>query len=694
MKRMNLNHISRSSNPLHIDRSSPIQIFSFKIIFLVKGRFDKVKNDWSECGVIDNDSDLDLQMQRLNYCFHRIYNVMVSICLSFLHIKMMPKLVTDSFLSTEPTTMLYNKQNQSKTKRTKLNRIASKVDDIKFAQTHIVAPEGKKWINKNDNVEVNLHLVGGRDTLLMVKYSGVVALPKNRLPSIKVINQKYTKELYLNDPSQFPASLDNQINPMEQLNSYYTVLIPRDLIANGVKIVVSSHPSGSISPRIGRNGMFKVLTIPMFLFGAAPSLIAGGAIKEVRSYRPSGIEEMTLESLPVSEMEFQSRFKLTWPVHVKIPSNGNQAQLISSFETEPMDFLKSMTPFFVELRRALGFRNSDTFLHIPIIANRKTGEQVQISMGIEIDNVMCTLNYSDPYVFLHELAHAMGAKHYSGDSPYHEYLEGSSWGYNSRINKFIPNYIDHEDDHFYCQNGSDGKCYLYDIMNSIGNNGAKVMFSDYEIGVIQNNLEMEEVNKRYMHYENGNYYKYNNEKVGYEKYIYNDENGRYLDGGLPLAANRDRPVYAIVITHNTGSFSACGQDCNKIFPLVKIESGHLLRYIDPSDRKQLEMVNPDLNGEYRSYCVESGCDYTLVATYSDGTTIKKLLQRGIRAFNNPSGQVQQTYCDPYNPTSIHFIVETIPADKPLSQIELYWTPYGFRNLFDKDSSDLIISQKF
>ena len=86
-------------------------------------------------------------------------------------------------------------------------------EEIALAQTHVMPPQGANWTIKNDYTE--LHLVGGRDTLVMVKFPGISATNAPTVTNARVVVSSVSQPsvtittLTLSPPTTLPGTQDN-----------------------------------------------------------------------------------------------------------------------------------------------------------------------------------------------------------------------------------------------------------------------------------------------------------------------------------------------------------------------------------------------------------------------------------------------------------------------------------------------------
>ena len=145
-----------------------------------------------------------------------------------------------------------------------------------------------------------------------------------------------------------------------------------------------------------------------------------------------------------------------------------------------------------------------------------------------------------------------------------------------------------------------------------------------------------------------------------------------LDRDLPLA--RDVPVHAVVLTlSNAGTAGA-----TQIYPPFAY-TGNRLRYFDPSQADDRTQFVPDTSAN-PWYCRNGGCDYTVRASYANGTVRHVLLQGGFRPFNQARGTPAADRSDPLDSDSFRIFAIHLPNDGALASLELLSTPMAWEGL--------------
>ena len=143
----------------------------------------------------------------------------------------------------------------------------------------------------------------------------------------------------------------------------------------------------------------------------------------------------------------------------------------------------------------------------------------------------------------------------------------------------------------------------------------------------------------------------------------------------------DVPVHAVVI-----AMSYVGtQGATRIYPPISFV-GNLRRQIDPTVKSERDSVSPSayeggVRGIYYNFCIY-GCDYSLRATYVDGTSSHFMLKDSFRSFGRPTDPVPAEVLDPHSYKSFRTWALNIPGNLELERLELLETPMAWRGISD------------
>ena len=270
-------------------------------------------------------------------------------------------------------------------------------------------------------------------------------------------------------------------------------------------------------------------------------------------------------------------------------------------------------------------------------------------------------------------------------------LQGSSWGFDPFHNEFLAPFIANPKGDGVCPNhqvDSQQRCVKQDPMQSGAGDQASgykyTMFSDFNAAQVQWYFE----GNRYTDAKGAQVYTGGRVEIdsglasGYKRWDKVDQKyveyqvpatdkGLYgLNGGFPITKAQN--VYTIM-----GTLSNITASLNRIYTPVKY-TGNLLQQIDPSSSSDIASIVPN-TGKYPWFCHSEGCDYTLRVTYSDGTTLHRLMQMGFHKWWL-SPDIDEAANDPLDGNSFRTWAINVPADKTAVKVELLYTPKGYEGL--------------
>jgi Peptidase M66 len=440
---------------------------------------------------------------------------------------------------------------------------------------------------------------------------------------------------------------------------------------------------------------FSLYVIPIYLFGATTDLLAFDTVKQP----PQNITDEFFAKVPVAKLNIVNHAlgKLEIPELVIAPRNAQAAYLASS----PSDYkdgyagMDSTLALIKRIREANGDAPTANQYYGSLIQKGTTGKLVSTGGGLGGGHAGVG-DHLFSGVFIHEQGHAFGMPHANDGFVAQKYpyvggsLLGSSWGYDPNHNEFLAPFIPNSKGDGVCgtyQVDDQKRCVKQDPMQSGSGTQAKgyqyAMFSDFNAAQIQWYFEGNRFtnDKGLSEYIGGRVEIDSSFASGYkhwdkvdQKYIEypvpTTDKGLYgLNGGFPT--EKARAVYTIM-----GTLSNTTPAVNRIYTPVKY-TGNLLQTIDPSSSSDVSDVRPDV-GKYPWFCKAQGCDYTLRVTYSDGTTLHRLLQLGFRKWFSPD--IDPNASDPINSSSFRTWAMNVPADKTVSKVELLSTPKGYEGL--------------
>ncbi|EFA85682.1 hypothetical protein PPL_00911 [Heterostelium album PN500] len=596
------------------------------------------------------------------------------------------------------------------------NLVPNKASKIRYVQTHVIPAEGLSWSLPKKNS--SLHLVGIRDTMILVDFEGNV---NDSAPEIAVYEGHCVNPsiiLTLNTPDKLPPT---ESNGTAYSKTSYSVTIPAKYVKPNMTVVVSSdQSSGTSKPNVGQDSTMRLQILPFYMYGANSS---NSQPFDKIKLPPSNTIHEIYQTWPVSNLDVATHpiGKLDLPFVIIKASDGGQTYRVSN--TNDMRSGYVVMNLILEMLNGIKSTNGESrtnnMVYTPILALNKFGNSVGPGGGLgSIGGFRGTGDASYTGIFIHEAGHSWGLPH-SGEAyadqryPYvNGSLLGSQWGFNFFYNEFLSIYVPTTAEYYKNCNRShvmdNGKCVKQDSMQGGAGDQSRgmsfTMFPDFDLGIMQQNMEGTTTSNNGTHSISGGLLHYDPTTNMYQQWdqidrkyvnftVKNESKGLYgFDSGLPML--RDIEVCTVMIHYNAAagnSTSTCKNNCTVIYPISQAK-GNLMRYIDPRDIKQIQTVTPN-TGAIPWYCHGSGCDFTIRATYKDGTQFVKMIPRGLRKYWDPLGQVSPSTSDPNSGDSLILFVENIPADKALSKIELLLTPYAFKTTLQSNAT-VLVSQNY
>ncbi|KAM9963797.1 hypothetical protein ACTFIW_007051 [Dictyostelium discoideum] len=563
-----------------------------------------------------------------------------------------------------------------------------KVSNVRLAQTHVIPIEGKSWNIQGSTKHMSI--VGKRRALLLASFQDQ--------------NQTYFATIWydggkvgmieLNDPSQLPPTEDNGEKYSTNLHSG---MIPKEWVRVGMKIQFSSFGgingteiSDVLSPDVGQDYTLKMWILPFYLFGANDT--STQPFSKTKGI-DSGIAKELIEKWSCSELEADNHpiQKIDWSYFVLEPRDGNPAMVITNSDQKKDGYaiMNGVLSILRLLRKMFGESSSSIQIYSPLLHLDSKGKYADPNGGLGGSSVG-TGNYRFTGIFIHEQGHAMGLPH-AGEAydnkrkyPYKQgSLSGSEWGFDANHNEFLGTFIPPTAELYKnCKKNSiidsKGRCVKQSVMQSgAGDQSSKYrysMFADFEMTTIQDYFK----NSIYYDQTNGKYKKWNDTSKSYDTYkpITKEKGFEGVDENTPVERNVD--IYSIIFTYSTVEQPKVGK-ISQIYPLLK-SKGNLIRQFDPTNKKEMDSVNPKLNGEFKWYCNSSGCDYTVRVTFYDNSIKHVLLQQGKRKYKLPTGSFNDNINDPKSTDSFLLGGINIKANKKIKKVELLETPFAWNGI--------------
>jgi hypothetical protein len=576
------------------------------------------------------------------------------------------------------------------------------VNAMEFAQTHVLPEAGLSWTLTN--ATGNLHLVGGRDTLVLVALQGSPVHP--------VIEARQGNTLLgsmaLNDPALLPPTESS--GPSYAVNRWSAVL-PAAWMQPGISFNVRADNytlSSAHFPAIGADSAMNLYVLPFYLFGATDTNTQPFASTKAPD---AATQQEIFAKWPVATLNARNHAigRIIWPSLVIAPRTDSSSVSQPAYVVTSMDQQKdgyavmdSTLSLIHKLREANGESNTNNQYYAPILAI-DTGTMHYHDPGGGLgggDAGVGDYRYSG--IFIHEQGHAFGLPHaldgynagkypYAGGS-----LSGSVWGYDPNHHEFLSNLVPSTASSYYSCAGShqlnaDHNCYKQDPMQGGAgdqSSGYKfATFSDFNTGKMQEWFEGKTtLGSGGSHsYSGGVIYEDAASSTGYSRWDSIDRRRVEVaanvttSGGLyglnqSLPVQRNVPVYAIAITYSKAGTAGVSQ----IYPPLPY-MGNLLQNFDPTSAQDLSDFTVD-TGTYYWYCKGSGCDYTVRVTYADNSQVYRALQGGFRSWFTPTATPAAATSDPLSGSSFKTWVINVPGDKAISKVELLDTPMVWQGL--------------
>ena len=236
-------------------------------------------------------------------------------------------------------------------------------------------------------------------------------------------------------------------------------------------------------------------------------------------------------------------------------------------------------------------------------------------------------------IFNHEMGHAYGLPHAdsaadSGDYPYKMGTKNGTWSYDAVKNQLLSPL---QFTGMSCDGRTvDNVCYQRTPMSGGDDDrDAKTYrwdaFSDYQAAQMQDSFLSKAIRDDSAP---GGYKRWNKDKAALEN-IGDEERARVGTDVLKI----DQQVQTVIgsVSHFNLSPTA-----SRLY-VTPAWTGNLPKQVDPTVQADLDVLNGVKPGGWNGYyCLWSGCDYTLVATYTDGTVVRVLMSMGYHQSDKPA----------------------------------------------------------
>ncbi|GAM27113.1 hypothetical protein SAMD00019534_102880 [Acytostelium subglobosum LB1] len=579
--------------------------------------------------------------------------------------------------------------------------------NTKIAQTHVLDPQGLS-LKAGDGVEKKLTVLGERDALLLYQIKEKDTLPSDFRPQVRITppgsstTGKFVNKRVNADPTVLTSQLPSELPGTESKGptygaDTYSVKIPASLMKPGMKIEVlntADIPSDPVQPIVTCPNYVDARILPIYLYGIDPKLNHPSNIHDLPAvtkpflYQQWPVSKLTTDNHPMGQLEL--------PTLVAPPTGSAPAKVVSNSDEFADESYRLVVLHLLDhataIRRAWGFDFANLQTYLPVFQRNAQGTYVRLNRGIAYVGAKDGDGDYENIFFIHELGHGEGLNHadeeYPNKYPYPAgSLDGSVWGFNFDHNEFLPTTTASNSSRYTRDNCAVNKCYKFDPMIT-GNDPptpgyAYQMFSDYNQAIIENFFQQQIT---YVP-TTDSYLKCNAASGLLEPYtLQNSSFAQFgFDDSMPI--KRDVPVYTVFWYYDQSETPTC-TGCSFIYTPVKSLKGNLLRYLDPTDLKQIQAYSPN-RPPIGFYCATSGCDYTLRITYADGSKYVKMLTMGQRPFGQPEDPISATVKDPNNKSSLMFTYENVPGDQVLTKVELLWTPMAWKQVTPSDAKVLL-----
>jgi len=535
-----------------------------------------------------------------------------------------------------------------------------------------------------------LMLVADRAALLMVQPAGSVS---SLVVRARLADGRTLGPLTMAAPDRLPPT-DGGGTPYSTVK--YSALLPREWIQLGSTLEVGQ--GGFSAPRsialtVTPATTLKHHTVPLYLFGARPeksvvsdynlanASTAGYPLaQEYREKLPvANLDARTVGAVTIDRLAIPGRNddKFCYPA-MSVASWAEWRALDGDTNARTLRILGDMRGWTANRDGsfAAGFYG--------FVQTLDGGRQVAASTGGGLGGGGVGVSGGDyrpdtiySAIFNHEMGHAYGLPHAdaaadAGDDPYPMGTKsGSAWGYDSVRNQLLTTLE-------FAGQSCDGRtvngvCYQRTPMSGGDDdrNGKAYRwnaFSDYQAAIMQQGF----LDKLFPDASaDGGYKRWNRGTGAFEK-ASNDDRARAGTDVLQL----DQAVQTVIGT--VSHFNVAPTASTLV--VTPAWTGNLPRRIDPTVQADLDALLSDKPGGWSGYyCLGSGCDYTLVATYADGTVLRHLLPLGYRDWNKPNdatgykkGAKDSTSGDNF----ATFAVNLPTGHGGLAKVQLYDTPHG------------------
>ncbi|HEY1397083.1 M66 family metalloprotease, partial [Roseateles sp.] len=567
---------------------------------------------------------------------------------------------------------------------------------VELAQTHVIPPGGRTLQSPNEvklNKSRKLQLVADRAALLMLQpdvADGAVVTLRVRA---KLADGRTLGPLTMNAPARLPTSDGGGV---AYSSVKYSALLPKEWVQIGTTLEVGQTDFSSpraIALTVTPATTLKLNTVPIYLFGArAAQSVVPDFNLGASSTAGYAIDAEYREKLPVAKLDARIAGAITID-QLAVPGRNDDkfcypAMTVSSWadfraidsdtNARLLRVLRDMRGWTANRDRAFA---SGFYGFIQTVSG---GKQVAATTGGGLGGLGVAVSGGDTRpetiysaVFHHEMGHAYGLPHAdtaaeAGDDPYPQGTKsGSAWGFDSVRQQLLTT---REFSGQSCDNRTvNGVCYQRTPMSG-GEEDRNAQsyrwnaFSDYQAAILQQGF----LDKLFPDASfDGGYKRWNRTTGAFEK-VTGEDRARAGTDVLQL----DQQVQTVIGT--VSHFNAAPTASTMV--VTPAWTGNLPQRVDPTVQADVDRILSDKPGGWNGYyCVNSGCDYTLVATYADGSVLRHLLPIGYRDWNKPNdatgykrGAKDATSADNFSTYAVN-----LPTGRGgLVKLQLFSTPHG------------------
>ena len=571
---------------------------------------------------------------------------------------------------------------------------ALQISSIELAQTHVIDPAGRPLQSANDATNHIVHrltLLADRSALLMVQPNSAVTTLQVRA---RLANGSVLGPLTMAAPAQLPHTDSGRA---AYSTSKYSVLLPKEWVQTGAKLEIGQ--TDFVAPFVAAltvvpGTTLKAYTLPVYLFGAsaANSVVSEFNLANLSSngYR---LDQEYQQKLPVAKVDTRvggaiTLNNLVLPAHsdAKLCYPAMPVSSMAAYTAAAGDMNAVVLGLVGNIHGPAANRDGDLAVGFYGYMQAQDGaNQVAASSGGGLGGGGSGVSGGDyrpqivySAIFNHEMGHAYGLPHAdsafnTGDYPYaFGSKSGSSWGYDANKNQLLSTL------QIPGQSCDDrvvnNVCYERTPMSGGDDDRDTSVyrwdnFSDYQAVIMQEGfLDKAIPDASYP----GGYKKWNRSTSAFENM---SDQLRARIGTDVLALDQQVQTVIGSVSHFNASPSASRMVVSTAW------TGNLPKQIDPTLQSDLDLLGTTHPGGWDNYyCVYSGCDYTLAATYGDGTVIRVLLPMGYHRFGYPvytDSGIRSSAQNVLDADNLGTYAVNLPTGHSgLNKLQLFSTPFG------------------